>query len=318
MSGPALVPDAGAPSPPPAPPTQDGEFALLLGGDDHPSAHLAAIALPREVVLARRRRVRRRLLPTLRDALRDALPLAVLARWGRRLALALPPLGMLVVALWAAVAGIGSLVQVLRLLVTLQFAQAADALAAVDAAGRVLLACFGYFALLAALRVLARGWFGRGWSRLRLLSGLLVALPSAWLFIAGTGLAADAPPLAAMAPEWWHALVIALVLHAILVAVVGARPPEPGASSVERSSSRGRGDDEDAFDLDDPPAERLPLVRFGPPLAAEPPAETDMGDSGAMRVAGLLHALSPRDEPAGDEPARDEEMQLDAGHTPSG
>jgi hypothetical protein len=307
--GPASIPDADAPSPS-APLAPDGEIELVFG-DDEPSAAMAAITLPREVVLARRR-ARRRLRLDLR---RLELPLDALARWGRIVLFALPPLLMVVVALGAAVTGIGSLAQVLRLVVTLQLAQVAVALDAIDASGRVLLACVGYFALLAALRPLARGLIGVGWARLGLLWGLLVALPSAWLFIAGAELAAGASPLSRIAQEWWRALIIALVLHLILLAVISARPPAPVSVTTQtRVTARPRRDADDTLDLEfgNLPSERLPLVRFGPPAPPESPEPLPLTDTQAMRVAGLLHTLPPQSASAHEEPQPD--ANQGAGH----
>lgn len=308
MPGPASIPDfddRSAPAPASDDRVDDSVYVSIFESDARTTASLAAITLPREVVLARRR-ARRHRLPDLR---RVELPLGALGRWSGRLLLALPPLLALAAALWAAATGFGSMLQVLRLVVTLQFSQAAAELATIDAAGRVLLASAGYFALLATLRALVRGLFSRGWARLGAAPGLLLALPSAWLFIAGVELASGAPPLSDVAPDLWRALVIGLALHAIIFAVVGAQPPTPSSEAtlvVQRVAPRVAHDDLNLADLDlaNAATERLPVVRFGPPLAETPPPETD---TQAMRVVGLLHMF-----PTGDEPSRDEPPGSDA------
>jgi hypothetical protein len=296
-SGPASPPAvkrASSSATTPAHIASDSIFANLIETDAQSTAPLAAIALPREAVRAARRAHRRRRAPR--------LPLGALGRLAGRLVLLTPPLLVLAAALWAAVAGFGSLLQVVRLVVTVQFAQAAAEFPSIDAAGRALLASVGYFALLAALRTLTRGLFSHGWARLRLVLGLLLALPSAWLFAAGAELAAGAPPLTSVSPELARLLVILLLLHAIALAVVTTREPRAPSTATPASRRAVSRRSEWFVEPDEPEApgvetERLPIVRFGPPAMEEPARETDetdMTDTQAMRVAGLLHMLSAR------------------------
>jgi hypothetical protein len=215
-----------------------------------------------------------------------------------------PPVLVLAVALWSAIAGFGSLVQLFRLAVSLDFARAATQFPSLDAAGRVLLASLGYFAMLFALRPLAGGLFGRGWARLRLVPGLLLAIPCAWLFIAGAELADGVPPLASVPAELWRVLVILLLLHGIAVAVVSAQ--DPATSPVARVTSGPRLSERPARrpeveepEMPDHDTDHWPIVRFGPP-ADDPTPAPDMSDTQALRVAGLLHLLSSEPDPASD------------------
>jgi hypothetical protein len=275
--------------------SSESVFASLIEPDDETTASLAAISLPLHVVRASRRASRR-------ARYRLRLPDLPWARVGQRaslLLLWLPSLLVLAAALWAGATGIRSLLHLLGLVVTLQFDLAAAELPHIDAAGRVVLASVGYFLLLAALRQLARGLFGRGWARLWLVLAIPLVLPSAWLFVAGAELATAAAPLSRVAPELWRLLLILLVFDAIALAVLRTR--EQRAPSVARVVSRRATrldelDDLDDLDLSEMETERLPIVRFGPPtteqVSHQPGIEPEMADTQSMRVPGLLHLLS--------------------------
>ncbi len=305
MSGPASIPDGASATPPAhasAAVSDDSVFASLIEDEGETTASLAAIALPLHVVRARRRARYRPRLPQ--------VPWSPLGQLASRFLLLLPPLLVLTAALWAAASGVGSLLQVLRLVVTLQFALAADEFPHIDAAGRVVLASLGYFVLLATLRPLTRGLFGRGWERLRLLMVVPFVLPSAWLFVTGAELATAAPPLISVAPGLWRLLVILLVLHAIALAVVSKhRLRQPSATlavsrtAVLRRSKRiAEAEEPELPDIETIETERLPIVRFGPPSAdhvsLEPRREPEMTDTQGMRVPGLLHLLSTAEREA--------------------
>jgi hypothetical protein len=298
MTGPASIPDAASATPPvhtPAAVSDESVFASLIEDEGDTTASLAAIALPLHIVRARRRTRYRLRLPQ--------VPWGVLGQVASRLLLWLPPLLVLAAALWAVATGVGSLLQVLRLVVTLQFELAVAQFPHIDAAGRVVLASLGYFALLATLRPLTRGLFGRGWARLRLLIAVPLVLPSAWLFVAGAELATSAPPLTSVAPELWRLLLILLVLDAIALAVVSSRELRtPAATLAVSRRSKPLAELED-LDLSEIETERLPIVRFGPPsteqVSLQPGIEPEMADTQGMRVPGLLHLLSePRQEDA--------------------
>jgi len=293
VSGPASVPDGAGATPLARAPastaaSDESVFASLIEDEGDTTASLAAISLPLHVVRAGRRARYHLRLPQ--------VPWGPLGQHASRLLLWVPPLLVLVAALWAAATGVGSLMQVLRLVVTLQFELAAAELPHVDASGRVVLASLGYFVLLATLRPLTHGLFGRGWARLWLLIAVPLVLPSAWLFVAGAELATAAPPLTSVAPDLWRLLLILLVLDAIALAVVStreARTPSATAAGLRRSK---RVADLEEPELPEIETQRLPIVRFGPSsteqMSLEPRIEPEMADTQGMRVPGLLQLLS--------------------------
>lgn len=252
-------------------------------------ARLQAVALPADVVRARTPpSAPRREFAVRAQTVRNAL----------RALLVFPSLCVLVAALWAAGLAAGSLVALIRRVVSLQFADAVSQLPALDAAGRVLLASCGYFALLFAIRALASGLRSHGLERLRTLPALIVALPSAWLFVAGAGLAATAPPFRILSADAWRVVVLALLVQLIALAVLTTQapirtlfPPKPSRWASGR------------FERPSQPltlgvvTQPMPMVRFGPPT--NPPAPVD-GDIAAFRVSGLLSnpPRLQREEPA--------------------
>lgn len=314
MSDAASLPQAEPPEPTGdetvAPATVAPEMPLPYTLDDVldgsvSSAHLAAVALPAEVVRARAHERGRR-----RRVGRGELRLPGVRTLGRLL-LIFPSVVVLVAALWAAGVALGALLTLVRHVITLQFAEAASEFPSLDAAGRIVLASVGYFALLFALRSLARGLGAHGWDRLQLVPGLLVALPSAWLFIAGVELAAGVAPLSSVPADLWRLVVIALLIHAIALAVVTTRQPAvpiatSSLSTPSPASLSGRharvSPSRSLHDLDDAGAQTrpLPLVRFGPPIEEDSSSD----DVPAFRISGLLHVRELAEhEGSGGEPA---------------
>jgi hypothetical protein len=261
------------------------------------AARLRAIALPRARVLATRRK---QLLAHLRPR---RAPMALPAL-GRRAALLSVPIMTLLAAAWALASAAAALWQLARLLAAVQCAEAATQCPRLDAAGRVLVACAGYFALLVALRQLARALTLRGWARLRLIAAVLLTVPCLWLFATGADLVFGLPPLA-LAPAAFKQLALVVILgHTLALAVLTAgRAPAPELPLPAPAPRTW----EEAPDADDATTVPLPILRFdAAPEAAsaardgreetEPDAFASSGSG--MRVSGLLHVLSPVPEEA--------------------
>lgn len=268
----AMAPYAALSTPLPA------ELAEFDASDPFVSqARLKAVALPADVVRARKPPAEPRREVALHvENLPDAL----------RTLLILPSICVLLAALCAAVVAVGSLVALIHRLVSLQFTEAVDQLPALDAAARVLLAAAGYFALLFAIRAIAAGMHAQGWERLRILAAVLLALPSAWLFVAGTGLAASTAPLSALPSDVWRVVVLALLTQLIALAVLTAR--EPIRTTLLAKTSRwasGRGARLSQPLTLDTPTPPMPMVRFGP--STDSLALTENG-ARELRVSGLL------------------------------
>lgn len=197
-----------------------------------------------------------------------------------------PAMLVLAAMLWASVVAASSLVALVHRLISLQFAEAVDQLPSLDAAGRVVLASVGYFALFLSLRALASGMRANGWQRLQMLLAVVVALPSAWLFVAGAGLVGVAPPFGSLPSDIWRAVVLVLLVQVIALAVVTTQQPirVPFTAETARPSSRRFRRQSRHVTLDATMGP-MPMVRFGPPPNEPAPVDADIP---AFRVSGLL------------------------------
>ena len=143
--------------------------------------------------------------------------------WVAVLAVAVVLLAPVIVFL---VAGLGAVYVYIRVLLTLwhlvksyQLTTLAPLLDMLNGAGRVALACAGYFALLAALIVLMAGLLGKRWRRLFLLPGTVFTIPSALAFFFGLRLSLDSMGAAlGLSPQAQTFLTVYLLLDTILLA----------------------------------------------------------------------------------------------------
>src|SRR5579884_2712425 len=196
-------------------------------------ARLRVVALPAEIVRARaaHHSPRRSLRPRRAHETTAQFDGLAVVRW----VLALPTLIVAGTAAWATVMALGSLWSLVQHVAELQFDEAASRLAGLDASGRIMLGVAGYVALLFSLRAVASGLRASGWKRLRGVAAVVVALPAAWLFVAGAGLASGAVPLSAIPADIWRAVVIALLLQVIALAVVTSRRPSRAQLATKSS-----------------------------------------------------------------------------------
>lgn len=197
-----------------------------------------------------------------------------------------PPIALVVGALVAAVIGVPSLVGALQQLLGGQVEQLPPYLATLDTATRVILVAVGFFALTYALVALFGGIAARGWRRLYLAPGLLLAVATMFCTASAVRLLVDAAmwqgiPPAVSLPLTGYVVADAIALAALLT---DTRAGGSDLGRIGRMARRRRGTSRAL------PAPALPLVRFAPstPLDAVAPAALDAHGTGAGATSGAI------------------------------
>ncbi len=165
------------------------------------------------------------------------------------LALAIAPMGALIVAVWAsgsALAALARLVMLTRAGQALTSPATPALLGTLDTAARVGFLAVGYlaliFALIFALITLMGGLFGRGWGRLYILPGVAFSVTALALMLLGALFAAPLVDNSLLPAAWLIPLILYALVDAVLVSgvLVDARPSRSFRAKGRRRALKRR------------------------------------------------------------------------------
>ncbi len=211
----------------------------------------------------------------------DVTSLVRMSRWPRRVALALvyaPAAAIVLVGALAALGLLGDLWRLLRAFSTHALTSVPDTYERLALAARVTLVGGAFLALLCALVVVAVGCRGRRWWRLYLIPGVPLATVTALLFIfAVEWYAAAVNQRLGWPPVVWGSLAVLALGDAVVVAA-GVGGIGAGPLGTRRKRLRGRlrtgREPEQPSARPSRQTRPIPVVRFGPYVTGVPAPES--------------------------------------------